>query len=43
MANYQEFLRRADPVKNNDDIDRVTLRLPSLQKQINSKQGKRNE
>jgi len=34
MANYQEFLRLADPSKNQLEIDKVNLRLPSLQKQI---------
>ena len=41
MANYQEFLRRADPEKNKEDIDRLTLRLPSLEKQIKRTGGKK--
>lgn len=34
MANYQQFMRLADPAKNQLEIDKVNLRLPSLQKQI---------
>ncbi len=34
LANYQEFLRLADPAKNQLEIEKVNLRLPSLQKQI---------
>ena len=34
MANYQQFLRLADPAKNQLEIEKVNLRLPSLQKQI---------
>lgn len=41
MANYQEFLRRADAEKNKEDIDRITLRLPSLQRQIRQKGGRK--
>jgi tetratricopeptide (TPR) repeat protein len=41
MANYQEFLRRADPKKNADEIGRVDLRLPALQRQINSGKGRK--
>lgn len=40
LANYNQFLRTADPVANKDEIDRVTLRLPILQNQIRLKQGK---
>lgn len=37
MANYQQFLRIADTSKNQLEIEKVNLRLPSLQKQIKSK------
>lgn len=37
MANYQQYLKLADPVANKLDIEKVNLRLPGLQKQINSK------
>jgi len=33
-ANYQQYLRLADPVENKTDIDRVNLRMPELQKLI---------
>lgn len=39
MANYQEFLRRADPVQEKEEIERTKLRLPSLQKQLVSGKG----
>ncbi|HSI89412.1 MAG TPA: tetratricopeptide repeat protein, partial [Pyrinomonadaceae bacterium] len=41
MANYQEFKRRADPQKNADEIGRVDLRLPTLQRQINTGKGRK--
>jgi tetratricopeptide (TPR) repeat protein len=41
MANYQQFLRLADAEKNKLEIDKVNLRLPSLQKQIKDKKGKK--
>ncbi|MDM7922976.1 MAG: tetratricopeptide repeat protein [Pyrinomonadaceae bacterium] len=41
MANYQEFLKRADAVKDREEIDRVNLRLPALRKQLDSKKGSR--
>lgn len=41
MANYQQFLRLADAEKNKLEIERVNLRLPSLQKQIKDKKGKK--
>ncbi|MBS1792254.1 MAG: tetratricopeptide repeat protein [Acidobacteria bacterium] len=41
MANYQQFLKLADAEKNKLEIDKVNLRLPSLQKQIKEKKGKR--
>ena len=37
MANYQQFLKLADKSKNQLEIEKVNLRLPSLQKQIKSK------
>ena len=37
MANYQQYLRLADPHSNKLDIDKVNLRLPSLQKLIKKK------
>lgn len=37
MANYQQYLRLADPVANKLDVEKVNLRLPLLQKLINSK------
>ena len=41
MANYQQFLRIADAVKNKLEIEKVHLRLPVLQRQIKDKKGKR--
>lgn len=40
MANYQLFLKMADPEKNKLEIDKVNLRLPALQDQIKKKGGK---
>lgn len=40
MANYQQFLRIADVTENKLEIDKVNLRLPTLQKQIKNKKGK---
>jgi tetratricopeptide (TPR) repeat protein len=37
MANYQLYLKYADPAANKLDIEKVNLRLPGLQKLINSK------
>lgn len=42
MANYQQYLRLANPIDNRDDIERVKLRLPGLEKQIKQGKGKRN-
>lgn len=42
MANYQLFLRHADPEKNKLEIEKVNLRLPTLQRQIKEKKGKGN-
>lgn len=41
MANYQLFLKYADPERNKAEIEKVNLRLPVLQKQIKQKKGKR--
>jgi len=41
MAYYQQFLKLADAEKSKLEIDKVNLRLPSLQKQIKEKKGKR--
>ena len=37
MANYQQFLKVADATQNKLEIEKVELRLPSLQRQIKSK------
>ena len=42
MANYQQFLRIADPEKSRLEIEKTNLRLPVLEKQIKDKKGKRN-
>jgi len=36
-ANYQQYLRLADPVENKLEIEKVNLRLPALQKLIKKK------
>lgn len=41
MANYQAFLKIADPVQNKDDIDSVKFRLPALEKEL--KKNKKND
>jgi tetratricopeptide (TPR) repeat protein len=41
MANYQQFLKLADPEANKLDIEKVNLRLPPLQKQIKAGKGKK--
>lgn len=43
MANYQQYLRIADPVLNKLDIEKINLRLPSLQRDIKEGKGKKNE
>ncbi len=43
MANYQQFLRLADAAENKTEIEKVNLRLPSLQKLIKKNKGKDNE
>ena len=42
MANYQQYLRLADPAENKLDIEKVNLRLPPLQKLIKDGKGKKN-
>jgi len=42
MANYQQFLRLADPVASKAEIEKVNLRLPTLQKQLRDGKGKKN-
>ncbi|HEY0427043.1 MAG TPA: tetratricopeptide repeat protein [Pyrinomonadaceae bacterium] len=37
MANYQQFLKLADAKQNQVEIEKVNLRLPTLQKQIKKK------
>ena len=41
MANYQQFLRLADAERNKLEIEKVRLRLPSLQKQLPKSKQKR--
>lgn len=41
MANYQQFLRLADPKLNQLEIEKVNLRLPTLQKLIKQGKGKK--
>ncbi len=41
MANYQQFLKIADATENKLEIEKINLRLPSLQKQIKEKKGKK--
>ncbi|CAN5442128.1 hypothetical protein BH10ACI2_BH10ACI2_19690 [soil metagenome] len=41
MANYQQYIRLADPIENKLDIDKVNLRLPALQKLIKEGKGKK--
>ena len=40
MANYQQFLRIADPTENKLEIEKVNLRIPSLEKLIKQNKGK---
>ncbi len=42
MANYQEYLRLADPGQNQLEIDKVNLRIPTLQRDIKLGKGKKN-
>jgi tetratricopeptide (TPR) repeat protein len=41
MANYQKFLQLADKDKNQLEIDKVNLRLPTLNRQIKQGKGKK--
>ncbi len=41
MANYQQFLRLADPKVNQLEIEKVNLRLPSLNKLIKQQEKKK--
>ena len=41
MANYQQYLKLADPESSKIDIDKVNLRLPALRKQIKDGKGKK--
>ena len=43
MANYQQYLRLADPVQNKLDIEKVNLRLPLLKRLIKQGKGKKNQ
>ena len=40
-ANYQQFLRIADPESSKLEIEKVNLRLPALQKLIKDGKGKK--
>jgi tetratricopeptide (TPR) repeat protein len=42
MANYQIFLRKADPKTNQLEIDKINLRLPVLQRQLDAGKGRKN-
>lgn len=42
MANYQAFLKHADPKLNQLEIDKVNLRLPVLQRQMKSGKGRKS-
>lgn len=37
LANYQKFLKLADPTQNQLEIEKVELRLPNLERQIKNK------
>ncbi|MEP7213607.1 MAG: tetratricopeptide repeat protein [Acidobacteriota bacterium] len=41
MANYQQFLKIADEGRNGLEIEKVKLRIPSLEKQIKEKRGRK--
>ena len=41
MANYQLFLKHADPGTNQLEIDKVNLRLPILQRQLDAGKGRK--
>jgi tetratricopeptide (TPR) repeat protein len=40
LANYQQFLQRADTKQNQLEIDKVNLRLPAVQKLAKQKGNK---
>ena len=42
MANYQLFLKHADAKTNQLEIDKVNLRLPILQRQLDARKGRKN-
>ena len=42
VANYQQYLRLADPNEHKTDIERVNLRLPQIQKLIREGKGKKS-
>lgn len=42
MASYQRFLRLADPGDYKEEIERVNLRMPILQRQIRNGKGKKS-
>ncbi|MGH9949011.1 MAG: tetratricopeptide repeat protein [Pyrinomonadaceae bacterium] len=42
MANYRSFLKYADPKINELEIEKVHLRLPSLQRQLDAGKGRKN-
>lgn len=37
VANYQQYLKLADPIENKLDIEKVNLRMPALQKKVKTK------
>lgn len=41
LANYEQYVRLADPVENKLDLEKVNLRLPSLRKLAKDGKGKR--
>ncbi len=41
LANYQQYVRLADPVRDVTDIEKVKLRLPQVEKLIKEGKGKR--
>lgn len=43
MANYQQFLKLAKPETNQLEIDKVNLRLPALQRQLEQNKSKRKK
>ncbi|MFN2501112.1 MAG: tetratricopeptide repeat protein [Pyrinomonadaceae bacterium] len=42
MANYQQYLRLADPLENKLEMDKVNLRLPALQKLLKDGKGRKD-